>query len=237
MTAARERGEKVAKVAIAVGCDPLTFAASCAKLGPPGLDEYQIAGGLRGRPVDVVRAEHSELLVPARAEIVIEGEIPLDATEPEGPFAELYGYLGTGYPQNFFMNVTAVTYRRDPLGQNAFTGIERGFLQASSAAAQTGRYRSLIPGLVEIHLPTQTMPVHVVAIRKSKPGQGMAAGLTYAGSFGLAKVVVVVDDDVDVYSYDSVMAAVGARWQPGTDTTIVGRTAGPLVDPSLTVPG
>jgi 4-hydroxy-3-polyprenylbenzoate decarboxylase len=233
LMAKKARGEKVAHCAIAVGTDPLMFAASCAKLGPPGMSELEIAGGLRGRPVDVVKAEHSDLLVPARAEIVIEGEIPLDAMEPEGPFAELYGYLGSGWPENWFMNVTAITHRRDPIGQNAFTGIERGFLQAAAAAAQTGRYRSLIPGLVAIHLPTQSMTVHVMSIRKSTPGQGMSAGLTYAGSFGLAKLVIVVDDDVDIYNYDAVMNAVAARWQPSSATTIVPRASGPMADPSV----
>ena len=79
----------------------------------PATSEYRASpAGCAAGPVDVVRAEHSDLLVPAHAEIVIEGEIPLDATLPEGPFAELYGYLGTGWPENWFMNVTAVTHRR-----------------------------------------------------------------------------------------------------------------------------
>ena len=233
LLAKQARGETVAHCAIAVGTDPLMFASSCAKLGPPGSNELEIAGGLRGRAVNVVRAETSDLLVPAHAEFVIEGEIPLDATMPEGPFAELYGFLGEGWPENWFMNVTAVTHRTNPIGQNAFTGIERGFLQAASTAAQTSRYRGLIPGLVAIHLPSHTMSVHVVQIRKSKPGQGMAAGMTYSGSFALAKVVIVVDEDVDIYSYDSVMNAVSARWQPARQTTIVPQATGVNADPSV----
>lgn len=233
LLAKRARGEKVAHCAIAVGTDPLMFAASSAKLGAPTVSEYDIAGGLRGRPVDVVRAETSDLLVPARAEIVIEGEIPLDATEPEGPFAELFGHLGQGWPENWFMNVTAVTHRRDPIVQNAFTGIERGFLQAALTAGQTGRYRALIPGLLTIHLPGQTMGVHIVRIRKTKPGEGMSAGTTYSGSFPLAKLVIVVDEDVDPYDYDAVMNAVSARWQPAQRTTIVPQAASNRADPSV----
>jgi 4-hydroxy-3-polyprenylbenzoate decarboxylase len=237
LMAAKERGDKVFKASIVMGADPMIFTASSTKLGGPMQDELAQAGGLKGRPVAVVRSEHSDILVPAYAEMVIEGEIPLDDMLPEAPFAELYGYLGLKKEQNFYMNVTAVTHRVRPIIVNAYTGIARAYCTAPVEAAQRARFRLTVPGLLNVHILLQALGVFIVQIDKTKPGQGMAAGLAAASSSTLAKVTIVVDKDVNIYSMEAVMAAFGSRWQPHPGTVIIPQSEGVGLDPSAPTRG
>ena len=125
LAAMKARGDKVAKVAVAVASDPLTFCASSTKMANYLEDELEFAGGLRGKPLAVVKCEHSDIRVPAHAEIVIEGEVPLTEFEEEGPYGEMYGYLGPKKPANFFMNITAITHRKTALGVELVHGFDR----------------------------------------------------------------------------------------------------------------
>ena len=90
----QERGEKRAAVAIVLGTDPITFSMSGSKIAKYGEDELGIAGGIIGEAIKVVKCETNDILVPANVEMVIEGSIPLDRMEEEGPFGEMYGYIG-----------------------------------------------------------------------------------------------------------------------------------------------
>lgn len=231
--AAKKRGEKSLKCSIVMGADPLVFTASSTKLGGPfGGDEIALAGGLRGKAVQVVKSEHSDILVPAHAEMIIEGEIPLDELLPEGPFAELYGYLGRAKEENFFMNVTAVTHRPKPIIVNAYTGIARAYCTAPVEAGFRAQFRRTVPGFLNMHLLLQALGVYIVQINKTAPGQGIAAGLSASSSSGLAKVVIVVDKDVNIYRLDDVMASLGSRWQPVPGTVLIPQSQGVPLDPS-----
>ena len=119
----QQRGDKVAKVAIAVAPDPMTFCASSTKMAGFKEDELEFVGGLRGSPLPVVKCETCDIRVPAHSEFIIEGEMPLDSFEQEGPYGEMYGFQGAGKPENFFMNIKAVTHRRNPWVLNSFTGL------------------------------------------------------------------------------------------------------------------
>ncbi len=232
LMAKKARGEKVAHCSIVVGADPILFATSSSKIGGPFQDELSLAGGLRDKPVEVVKSETSDLIVPAHAEMVIEGEIPLDDSLPEGPFAELYGYLGKAKTENFYMNITRITHRHNPIIINAYTGVTRGFLTAPMEASFKARFKMMIPGLQNMHIPTQAMGIYVISIDKTQPGQGMSAGHAFSASFGLAKVTIVVDKDVNIYRFDDVLAAIGSRWQPYPAATIIRQTQGMQLDPS-----
>jgi 4-hydroxy-3-polyprenylbenzoate decarboxylase len=94
LKAMQKRGDKMAKVAVAVAPDGLTFCASSTKMAGFLEDELEFVGGLRGKPLQVVKCETCDILVPAHAEFIIEGEVPLDEFEDEGPYGEMYGYLG-----------------------------------------------------------------------------------------------------------------------------------------------
>ncbi len=231
--AAKKRGEKSLKCSIVMGADPLVFTASSTKLGGPfGGDEIALAGGLRGKAVQVVKSEHSDILVPAHAEMIIEGEIPLDELLPEGPFAELYGYLGRAKEENFFMNVTAVTHRPKPIIVNAYTGIARAYCTSPVEAGFRAQFRRSVPGFLNMHLLLQALGVYIVQINKTSPGQGISAGLAASSSSGLAKVVIVVDKDVNIYRLDDVMASLGSRWQPVPGTVLIPQSQGVPLDPS-----
>lgn len=231
LMAMKERGETVARVAVAVGPDPMTFCASSTKMASYLEDELEFAGGLRGRPLPVVRCETSDIRVPAHSEFVIEGEVPLTEFEDEGPYGEMYGYLGPVKPGNFFMNITAITHRRDPWVLNSFTGLTCDMPRAPQIAANFFMYRKLIPGLTGLISPRGANGVVVIAIDKKFPGEGMAAGQYVAANAGLNKVVIVVDKDLNILDPSQVLHALGARWQPSA-SLLIPQTQMMMPDPS-----
>lgn len=234
--ASRRGGQDKIKAAIVVGADPITWAMSSSKAAAPGVDELELAGGFRGKPLDVVKCETSDILVPAHAEMVIEGEIPSDMEE-EGPFGEMYGYLGLKKDKNFIMNIQAISHRKDPWIPNSYTGVTRGFLTAPVEASLYYNLKRTIYNLQAIHMPTHVTGFVIVSIDKRMGGDGIAAGAQVAGFLSLAKITIVVDKDVDVYNFDDVMRAVGARWQPSEASLIMNKTRGMRLDPSQTERG
>lgn len=241
--AARDRGEKTAKVSIAVGQDPVIWVISGSRvvnrLSREKVDELAVAGGMRGKAIDVVRSETNDHLVPANAEIIIEGEVPLDERLPEGPFGEMYQYLGARKDENFFMHVTAVTHRKDPWILNMFTGVTRGYVTGPTAVLYNNSLKRLVPGLIELHSPVGTTGLTYVRIRKTKSGEGLESGKKLAAIIPIFKIVVVVDDDIDVLDSKQVNMAIGSRWQPASATHIFdfGEARGMPLDPSSTQRG
>lgn len=232
--AQKERGEKVSRVSIVLGQDPMVWMISGSAL-TKGIrdDEMALAGGLRGRAVEVVRSETNEHMIPAHAEMVIEGEVPLqEPMLPEGPFGEMYGYLGLKKAENFWMNVTCVTHRKNPWILNQFTGVTRGFCTAPMEAFAIHRLKKMLPGLVTLHSPVEATGWTFVAIDKTKPGQALEIGRRIAQIIGIAKIVVVVDKDIDVLDRGRVMHIVGSRWQPHPAAEILEDAMGMPLDPS-----
>ena len=232
LTDLKRKGVASAPCAVAVAPDPITFAVSSNKMAGFGEDEYLVAGGLRGRALELVQCDTSDLLVPAHAEMIIEGTIPLDATEPEGPYGELYGYQGPRKDANFFMNVTAVTHRHDPIFPNSFTGITHDMPRAPQTASEFYRYKAIIPNLTAYYIPRGANGVVALAIDKRMPGEGMFAGQTAAANAGAGKVIIVVDKDIDILNPARILHALGARWQPHPATAIIPQTMMMMPDPS-----
>jgi 4-hydroxy-3-polyprenylbenzoate decarboxylase len=237
LMAAKERGEKVAKVSIALGQDPIVWMISGSRVanrlsGKP-ISELAIAGGLRGKALEVIRSETNDHLVPAHCEMIIEGDVPLDQPMlSEGPFGEMYGYLGLKKDENFWMTVTAVTHRRDPWVLNQFTGVTRGYVTAPTAVLFNTGLKRLVPQLIEIHSPVEATGLTFVRIDKTAAGQGIEAGTKLAKIIPIYKVVIVVDKDVDVLDANQVYHAMGARWQPYTASNILEKARGMPLDPS-----
>jgi 4-hydroxy-3-polyprenylbenzoate decarboxylase len=242
LQAARKRGEKSVRLSIVLGQDPVTWFISGTRVanrftGKP-VDELALAGGFRGRAVQVVKSETNDLMVPAHAEMVIEGEIPLDQSGlPEGPFGEMFGYMGPYKAENYWMNVTCVTHRRDPWVINAFTGMQRGMVTSPQDALYEFVTRKAVPSLVDLYQPQDLMGIAIMAIDKTAPGQGLAAGRIIAQRNPIAKVVIVVDKDVDVMDRTQVLFAVGSRWQPYPASEIINDVMGIITDPSQKVQG
>lgn len=231
LMAMKERGDKVANVAVAVGPDPMTFCASSTKMAGYLEDELEFAGGLRGKPLPVVRCETCDIRVPAHTEIVIEGEVPLNEFEPEGPYGEMYGYLGAGKQNCFFMNIKAITHRRQPWVLNSFTGLTCDMPRAPQTASNFFLYKRLIPSLTGLITPRGANGVVVISIDKKFPGEGMAAGQYVAANAGLNKLVIVVDKDLNILDQSQVFHALSARWQPSA-SLLIPRTQMMMPDPS-----
>jgi len=229
---ARKAGRKSVTAALVIGADPITFAVGTSKITQLGEDELDIAGGLRRKAVQLVKCETSSVMVPAHAEIVIEGEIPVDRMEAEGPYGEVYGYMGLKKPENFFMQVKAVTYRDRPLILNSFAGITKLTLMLAQNVSNKVRYREQIPGLVDIYRPIETTGVTLLSIKKQQTGEGMAAGRVIADGDIFAKTVIVVDDDIDIHNFTQIFHALGTRWQPHPAAELIESTKGFPLDPS-----
>lgn len=230
MLYAKRRGEKVKQVAIALGTDPITYAMSSTKIAGLGEDELAFAGGFLGRPVELVKCETSDLLVPAQAEMIIEGEVPMDKEE-EGPYGEMYGYMGKKH-KNFYMNIKAITHRKNPIFVNSFTGVTKTTHMIPWQASSFFKLKKLIPNLVDMYNPHEAIGIKILSINKRFPGQGISAGQIAAGS-PTGKIFIVVDKDVDVMNMNQVLHAMATRWQPHPATLIIPQGNTFSIDPSM----
>jgi 4-hydroxy-3-polyprenylbenzoate decarboxylase len=197
------RGERM-PVAIALGGDPASMYAASAPL-PPSIDEYLFAGFLRREPVRLARAVSQDLEVPAEAEIVLEGYI--DPAEPlvrEGPFGDHTGFysLADDYPQ---VHITAITMRADPVWPHTIVGrppMEDYYLGHATERIFLPLLKLTLPEVVDYHMPAEGIFHNLVfvSIDKQYPGQAFKVmnGLWGQGLMSLAKVLVVVDRDVNV---------------------------------------
>jgi 4-hydroxy-3-polyprenylbenzoate decarboxylase len=227
-----ERGEKRCPIALVMGNDPIGWFISSSVVSKSGADELAIAGGFRNKAVDVVKCETNDMLIPANAELVIEGEVLLDQMQPEGPFGEMYGYLGLKKDENFVMEVTCITHRKQPWILNQFTGVTRGFCTAPLEAFSFLRLKKAIPNAVAFHSPVEWTGIGILSIDKTGPQQGLEAGKKIASFVPITKACIVVDKDVDVLNRTEVMQAVGARWQPYPGAEIIKEARGMALDPS-----
>ncbi len=232
----KERGEKVAQAAVVLGTDPLVFAMSSSKTARLGQDELEIAGGFKGCPIEVVKCENSDITVPANVEMIIEGEIPLDDMEEEGPFGEMYGYMGLPHTEQFYMNIKTITHRKNPMFVNQFTGVTRGFITTPSEASSTRNFRQFIPELVGAHGPPDFTGFFFISIDKTRPHQAfeVAEKLNF---LPISKIMVVVDKDVNIHDPMEMIATVGARWQPHPGGKIIEAGPGFFLDPSAKTRG
>ena len=225
-----ERPSGKMEVAVAIGTDPaVTF---CAVVpAPPDIEEYVIAGFLRGAPVDLVKCETVDLEVPATSEIVLEGYINLDELRSEGPFGDHTGFysLEDLYP---VFHLTCVTHRKDPIyaativgkppQEDAYMGkaVERIFLPLM---------KLIIPELVDINLPIEGIfhNLMIVSIKKSYPGQARKVmnAIWSLGQAMFTKCIVVVDEDVDVQNLADVTLKVFNHIDPERDIQF---TLGPV---------
>ena len=238
LMAARERGEKTAHVSIALGQDPMVWMISAARVSgrvrgsKKPIDELAVAGGFRGKPLEVIRSETNDMLVPAQAEMIIEGDVSLTEWKSEGPFGEMYGYLGARKDENFWMTVTAVTHRQNPWLLNSFTGVVRGHVRAPLDAMSLFNIRKDLPEVVDYFAPNDATGVVLVSIKKTEAGQGLKVGRHIAETT-IAKILIVVDDDLDVTDRTEMVFALGSRWQPHTASYIYEELRGMPLDPSM----
>ena len=211
--AARERGQRL-PIAVTIGNHPALMIAACLYLAR-GEDELRVAGALLGEPVALVPCTDVPLEVPAGCEIVLEGELDLDATADEGPVSEFHG----GY-ERYGSAATAtfhrLTRRADAIYQAVLPGFHPEHALLGGVAIAAGlerRLRSIVPSVAAVAVPESGAGrlSAVIALSAHGPDDARAAALAALEAVNLVKLVTVVDDDVDPWSDSAVAHAVATR--------------------------
>jgi 4-hydroxy-3-polyprenylbenzoate decarboxylase len=239
-----KRGERM-PVALVLGGDPLTFLLGGTEV-PDRVSEYDVAGGLRGKPLELVRGRHTGLPFPANAEIVLEGFVHPETVVPEGPFGDWTGTYTEPGRKRPLCEITAIYFRNDP--------ILLGFVP-QSLPDEYSRYRAITrSALLKRNIATAGVPdvkavwahecggsrlLYGVAISQRYDGHAVQAGhiasQCHVGAYG-NRWVIVVDDDIDVSNLDELMWAALTRADPVKDVDFIrggwNSPADPLVSPA-----
>jgi len=210
-----------------LGADPGTILAAVTPV-PDTLSEYQFAGLLRDKRVHLVPAKTVPLLVPAEAEIVLEGHVSLDDMADEGPYGDHTGYYNQVEKFPIF-TVSAITMRSKPIYLSTFTGRPPDEPSVLGEALNEVFIPLLIqqfPEIVDFWLPPEgcSYRIAVVAIKKAYPGHAkrvMMAVWSYLRQFMYTKWVIVVDDDINARDWKDVMWAISTRMDPARDITVI----------------
>jgi 4-hydroxy-3-polyprenylbenzoate decarboxylase len=225
----REKTDPLPAAAV-IGADPGTILAAVTPV-PDTLSEYQFAGLLRGKRVDLVDCKTVPLKVPAEAEIVLEGHVSLDEYDDEGPYGDHTGYYNA-VEQFPVFRLSAITMRRDPIYLSTFTGRppdEPSILGEALNEVFVPLLQQQFPDIVDFWLPPEgcSYRIAVVSIRKTYPGQAkraMMAVWSFLRQFMYTKFVIVVDEDIDTRDWKDVMWAISTRMDPVRDVTLVENT-------------
>ena len=221
-------------VAIVVGIDPLTLLASQA-IAPLDQDELEIAGALQGRPLPVVKCKTSDLVVPAEAEIIVEGRILPKLREPEGPFGEFPQYYGERGNRHV-IEVDAITRRKDAIYHTiGGGGLEHLVLGGiPREATLLGHLKRSFPSVRDVHLSHGGVCRYHLVVKIAKRAEGEAKNImmgAFAGHYDV-KQVIVVDEDVDIHDPIQVEWAVATRFQADRGLLVVTESQGSRLDPS-----
>jgi 4-hydroxy-3-polyprenylbenzoate decarboxylase len=236
----RAKGIERMPAALVIGAPPHVTYTAVTRI-PNDMCEYDVAGALSGRPLEVVRCVTQDLMVPAEAEIVIEGTIPTDVLEMEGAFGEFPGYMAAR-DYSFFMDVTAITMKKKPI----FLAIISQMPPSESSKMRhisrgEGAYKFLHNAgftnvsQVEYLECAGANALVVVKIKKRTPNDAKNALRLLAEKF-IGKIAIAVDEDINALDVENVMWAVAYRSQPFRDMEVV---EAPLfaLDPSAAAPG
>jgi UbiD family decarboxylase len=242
---AEKRGQKTFEVAVCIGVPPAVYVAS--QFEPrAGVYELEIAGGLSGEAVDVVKCRTIDLEVPALAEIVLEGELTIPAKSgDEGPFGEFCGYTTAQVPNERIMTIKAVTQRRNPIYHNIWLGKpphEHLYVDALTyAVAAYQELKPAYPALKKAYAPPWGVSIVLILQlekRLMRPGivNNILAASLYTRS-GKWKHVFVVDEDINLEDSNEVLWALTTRFQPATDMYVIPRSITSSLEPSAGADG
>jgi UbiD family decarboxylase len=226
----QKRGDKTMPCAIVLGCPPYVAFMGPQKL-PIDVDEFKVAGGLAGGPINVVRARTVDLMVPAEAEVVIEGLIDTDYVEPEAPFGESHGHLALE-EFNMPMKVTAITHRRNAVIPSYISQVA----PSESSVIKRVSYEPLflthlrdtlgIKGVKRVSLHeklTGLLRVTVISVAKGTSRTEIWRALNGAAFFkgDMGKITIAVSEDIDPDNADAILWAMAYRMNPVEDVQTV----------------
>jgi 2,5-furandicarboxylate decarboxylase 1 len=230
------RGEPC-PVAVWIGHHPSVVIGAQVKLGHPE-SHWAAAGGVAGRPIRLVPSvtHGSRIMVPADAEFVIEGWIPPNRLEIDGPFAEYPGYVGVQIVTPV-IEVTCVTHRRNALFHDFGGGLEDHLVPENMA--MEGKVYSLVkplaPSLINVHVPFSGRRFHAYLQFRDPPRGEVRDALTAALAYRRLRTVFAVDEDIDIFDDRSLLWAMATRVQWHRDTISVDGLSHGNLDPSLPV--
>lgn len=223
MRRAQAQGQPL-QIAVIIGNHPATLLASQMYVDL-GHDEYDIAGGLLGEPLRLVRCHSVDLEVPAEAEIVLEGSLHADEQIEEGPVSEFPGFY-VRYGLGHGVRIKTITHRHDAIYQAILPGYaaEHLLLGAVAIGATTCRaLQRVIPSVRQVLITEGGMGrLHaIITMRRPKPGEGKRAIMLAMGQVNLLKLVIVVDDDIDPENWTQVEWALAARFRGEADLMVI----------------
>jgi 4-hydroxy-3-polyprenylbenzoate decarboxylase len=218
------------EVAVSIGADPATTFSAIVP-APPEIEEYLIAGFLRGKPVEIVKCETIDLEVPANAEIILEGYVELGELRTEGPFGDHTGYY-TMHDQYPVFHITCISHRKDPIYAATIVGkppMEDAWMGKAVERIFLPMMKMTIPEIVDINLPPEGVfhNLMIVSIRKSYPGQArkVMSAIWSLGQAMFTKCIIVLDEDCDVQDLGEVTLRVTNNIDPERDIQF---TMGPI---------
>ena len=233
--------------AVVIGAEPLLWLFS-STTAPWGVSEYDLAGAVRGAPMEVIESDLTGLLIPARAEIVLEGEFNPDPAsfKEEGPFGEYTGYYSAAaaeeYPKPVF-DVKRILHRNNPIFWITMTGLPiadshtSGALQVA-ASIWSDLQDMRIPGIQSVYVLPESggRMTAIISLKQRYPGHSTqvltaVAGAT-SGHYRL-KIIIVVDDDIPSDDMSKVWWAISMRIDPERSIQVIRRTRGGPLDPGV----
>jgi len=246
ITRAWQQGKPI-NVAAAWGIDPL-FMLVGSQTFPKNVSEYEYAGGIKGQPIPVVRGKKTDLLIPANAELVIEGVIRPNSVKAEGPFGEFPGYYGRPEAGCPLVDITAVHYRSQPILTNALMADypsceQSGFFSVIRSAKIWDDLDKLgIPGIHGVYAHPAAaggFGMTVISLEQRYAGhaaQVLALAAQVPGGAYYTKWIIAVDEDVDPTDMDQVIWAMASRCNPIDDIDILRNTWSTWLDPTQNPP-
>jgi 4-hydroxy-3-polyprenylbenzoate decarboxylase len=236
----RAKGVERMPAAIVIGAPPHVTYTAVTRI-PNDMCEYDVAGAMSGRPLEVVRCVTQDLMVPAEAEIVIEGTMPTGILEMEGAFGEFPGYMAQR-DYSFFMDITAITMRRKPTYLAILSQLPPSESSKMRHIGRAAASHKLLRDAgfdnvsqVEYLECAGANAIVVVKIKKRSPDDAMDALRLLAKKF-IGKIAIAVDDDINVRDAENILWALAYRSQPYRDAEIVDAPLFAL-DPSVAAPG
>ena len=229
-----ERRDQPLPIAIVIGVHPL-FSLGAQALTPADEDEYAVIGGMMNEPLRLVKAKTVPILVPADAEMIIEGKMLPHVRRTEGPFGE---FTGHAVPQDErqVIEVTAITHRKNYIFQDIHAGYTEHKLMGAvpREAALLKAVRQSVPTVKNVCMPVSgNCRFHAyVSIAKRTPGQAKNAICAAFAADMLLKHVVIVDDDIDIFDEERVLWAISNRFQADRDLVVIANAQGSELDPS-----